>query len=90
MNGKIYMLTNKINGMQYIGQTFEEVDVRIRKGYSRTSKIGMALATYGTGNFEYTILNIGITTQQKLDDLENHYIADYKTRFPYGYNERPA
>lgn len=87
MNGKIYVLANKLNGKKYIGQTFEEVDVRINRGYSPTSQIGMALAH---GNFEYTVLKTGITTQRNLNDWENYYIRLYGTLHPNGYNERWA
>ena len=90
MNGKIYVLANKLNGKKYIGQTFEEVDVRINRGYSPTSQIGMALATHGTGNFEYRVLKTGIATQRNLNDWENYYIDHYETLYPNGYNERRA
>ena len=90
MNGKIYMLTNKISGRKYIGQTFQEVSERIEKGYAQTTQIGAALQAIGEQNFEYTILETDITTQESLDRKENYYINLYRTLYPNGYNERLA
>lgn len=90
MNGKIYMLTNKISRMKYIGQTFQEVSERIEMGYAQTTRIGAALQADGWQNFEYTTLKTGITTQENLDLWENYYINQYRTLYPNGYNERRA
>ena len=90
MNGKIYMLTNNMNNMKYIGQTFEDVPTRIQKGYSKTTQIGTAIRRDGLQHFTYQILETGINTQQSLDDRENYYIRHYGTLYPNGYNERWA
>ena len=89
MNGKIYMLTNKITDEKYIGQTVQEVDVRIRQGYASTTQIGAAIQTYGIENFTYQVLKTGITTKQNLNEWENHYIGFHGTLLS-GYNERLA
>lgn len=90
INGKIYMITNNINNMKYIGQTKKEVSERIKDGYALTTQIGAALNTHGGENFTYMPLEIGITTQEKLNDRENYYIDLYNTLYPNGYNERKA
>ena len=90
MNGKIYVLTNGKTNMKYIGQTFQEVGVRINQGYDSTTEIGKAIHTYGLRNFIYQTLKTGITTQNNLDEWENHYIEAYGTRYPNGYNESGA
>lgn len=89
MNGKIYMLTNTRNDMKYIGQTTGDVKARINRGYAPTTQIGAAIQTYGIGNFTYQILKTGITSQESLDDWENHYIGFHGTLLN-GYNERMA
>ena len=92
MNGKIYILTNKVNGNQYVGQTVMDIEARISKHVSDskngTSSIEIAMRTHGPGNFEYSVLKNGITTQDDLDSWEDHYIRLYNTRYPNGYNER--
>ena len=90
MNGKIYILTNTKNNMKYIGQTFQEVDVRIKQGYRQTTQIGMAIHAHSLENFTCQILKTGITTQNNLDEWENYYIKQYGTLYPNGYNERRA
>ena len=89
MNGKIYMLTNNRNGMKYIGQTFEDVNTRIRRGYGSATRIGTAIEIYGLGNFTLQILKRGIITQKNLNRWENYYIHQYST-LTTGYNERLA
>lgn len=91
MNGKIYMLTNNINGMKYIGQTTEEVNVRISRGYGSATRIGTAIEIHGLGNFTLQTLETGITTQIDLNRRENYYIQHYGTlSLLRGYNERLA
>ena len=91
MNGKIYVLTNKVNGKQYVGQTVMDIEARMNKHASDskngTSSIEIAIRTHGGGNFEYKVLKDGITTKTNLNSWENHYISLYKTRYPNGYNE---
>ena len=89
MNGTIYMLTNNITGKKYIGQTVQDVGVRIQQGYTPTSQIGAAIRTHGIRNFTRQILKTGITTQQNLNEWENHYIGFHGTLLN-GYNERLA
>ena len=55
MNGKICILTNNITGKKYIGQTFQDVGVRIRQGYTPTSQIGAAIHAHGLENFTYEV-----------------------------------
>lgn len=80
----IYMYTNKLNGMKYIGQTWNF------KGRTATHPSGdlyidKALRKYGKANFELTILEDGIFDQTMLDKKEQYYIALYDT-FNNGYN----
>ena len=90
MNGKIYMLTNTITGHQYIGQTFEDVSMRIYRGYGLTTQIGRAIQRDGRSSFRHEILKDGITSRQDLNYWENYYINYHRTLYPNGYNEMMA
>jgi predicted GIY-YIG superfamily endonuclease len=56
----IYLLTNKINGMFYVGQTKQEkLEKRAGKkgeAYANSPKIYAAIQEFGIENFEYKYL----------------------------------
>lgn len=74
--GVIYLITCKVNGKVYVGQT---TDFKTRiKDYKCLSckgqpKIYNALKKYGVENFSYEIIDVS-TTQPVLDFLEDFYI----------------
>ena len=84
-NYKVYCLTNKINGKQYIGITKQDAHKRWRKGagYKKPTRIGSAIAKYGWDNFEHEILFENITKEEasqkeielieKLNTINNGY-----------------
>ena len=80
MNGKIYIVTNKINGKQYVGQTVQNDQkghgILIRKSYKK----------YGYDNFDYEILVDGVDDFDALNQLEIKYIEEKNTLYPNGYN----
>lgn len=87
--GWIYIITNTVNGRQYVGQTVQGVGVRWRghvRGAAKSSQIiGMAIVKYGHGAF--TIQEIDTATSQAdLDAKEIHWIAKHGTMAPNGYN----
>lgn len=55
MVGAIYIVTNKTNHKQYVGQTIQTLYNRRKEGYGDT-KFGRAIKKYGKDDFEYTIL----------------------------------
>jgi group I intron endonuclease len=90
--GCIYLVTNKINAKQYVGQT-------IRKMYDRKSDHHLqaknncdsmpfhrAIRKYGKNGFEWQLLADGIDDISELNKLEKQYIAQYNTLVPNGYN----
>lgn len=84
----IYLITNNINGKQYVGQTIRGIGRRFAEHcatYESNCLITKAILKYGKDNF--TVVKIDEASNQKeLDDLEIKYIAKLNTLSPNGYN----
>lgn len=81
----IYMYTNKINGMKYVGQTKCRIQKRDWEHWNRyNSYIDRALRKYGKDNFSLEILEDNINNEN-LDEREIYWIAYYDS-FNNGYN----
>lgn len=84
--GYIYLITNKINGVKYVGQTSRDIEIRFlehcteKRGHS---KLHNAIQKYGWQNFEVTQLEECPINQ--LDEREKYWIKYYDT-FNNGYN----
>lgn len=87
--GVIYLRTNLVNGMQYVGQTrnlpqrqhsWKSLD----KVYSN-KVIDNARIEFGLDNFKFEILK-ECATKDELNEWERYYIKELKTRYPNGYN----
>lgn len=86
----IYKLINKINGMHYIGQTWQTLEKRWHAGggYRSCIYIERAIKKYGKDNFYYEVLSHAIT-QEEADKLEDMFIEMYDSVNPQkGYNIR--
>lgn len=85
MKGYIYKITNKVNGMSYIGQTRYTVEFRWRQHQHKDdgTYFHNAIKKYGTENFIVETLEECDVSQ--LDSREIFYIAKYNT-FEKGYN----
>lgn len=84
----IYKHTNKINGKSYIGQTKKSMDERAGRdgmNYIGCGEFYGAIKEYGYDNFEHTILQENIATQEEADTQERYWIKYYNT-FEHGYN----
>lgn len=88
--GYIYLITNKINRKQYVGQTLEE-DIHTR--WDRHKKkcprslgryILAAYNKYGIENFKFQI--ICICFNEDCNKYEGEYIQKFNTISPNGYN----
>ena len=93
----IYMWTNKVTGLSYIGQTCHEKDRISRhvqdsnnpnnKSYNQPFHV--AIREYGIKNFEYRVLNSifcpKVVARDWLNYWEVFFIAEYRT-FENGYN----
>lgn len=88
----IYLITNKINNKQYIGQSIN-IEKRVKEHFwkstyqpdiSYNSILHKAIRKYGKENFDWVILEeCGVDC---IDDKERYYIKKYNTLYPNGYN----
>lgn len=84
--GCIYLYTNKINGMKYVGQTICRLQKRHWEHLHRdNSYIDRALRKYGEENFTLEVLEDGIEDRAVLNEREMYWIAKYDS-FNNGYN----
>ena len=85
----IYILTNAINGKQYVGQSaYDPVHGRIKvhfNGY-RDKLFTNDLKKYGKESFTYEVVDCGDISQKSLNRLEIRMIRILGTRHPDGYN----
>ena len=85
----VYLRTNKVTGMQYVGQTenFEgrESDWNCIKVLYANRIINEDREKYGLENWASEILAV-VGTREEAWELEQKYIKELNTRFPNGYN----
>jgi hypothetical protein len=81
----IYYFKDKRNGKGYVGQTKRSLRKRYA-GKSHTTYFENTFKKYGWENFEITILKYSLQTFEEMDYWENHYIKEYNTLAPNGYN----
>lgn len=86
MNGCIYLYRNLVNGKCYVGQTICPIKKRHYDHLHQDSYFDRALKKYGEENFELTILESDIQTQELLDKKEIYYIEKYGS-YVNGYNQ---
>lgn len=85
-----YLITNKVNGRQYIGITKKTVEVRwnshVRAALKgKSSRISVAIRKYGQDAFDVQPL-LCCTDYAALMEYEVALIASYNTMKPNGYN----
>jgi len=81
MAGHIYLVTNSINGKQYVGQSVIE---RNKVGHGRL--IVKAYNKYGKENFTYERICSGIDNRATLNYIERFWVRVMDCRKPNGYN----
>jgi len=82
----IYKAENKINGKIYIGQTQSDLNHRISQHLcERRSYFHNALHKYGKEKFKWEIIEY-CDSKEELNEMEFHYIKQYDSFKPNGYN----
>lgn len=91
MKGTLYVITNKVNGKQYIGKTYKTVEERFlihvqdsKRKQHQGRKLYRAMNEFGADNFH--IQAIGQYEEKELEYKEMEYIYYYDT-YRNGYNE---
>lgn len=83
--GVIYVVTNSVNGKQYVGQTTSSVSRRWRCVETSKSLLGNAVRKYGRKSFVFKEV-AEAESKKMLDCLEQKWIFELKTIAPDGYN----
>jgi len=91
----IYKVTNNTNNKSYIGQTIGYLS--IRKSHHKYSAYKSkknyyfynALRKYGWDNFTWEVIE-KCDNQKQLNEMEFHYIKQYNSLKPNGYNMTPG
>lgn len=95
VNGKLYTITNRLNGKRYFGQTIEdrpEVRWNNHRHIALSGKRGCArlynsMRKHGVENFEFTVIIDKIHSQEELNRLEKVWIEACNTMdSDFGYN----
>jgi group I intron endonuclease len=81
MNGTIYLVTNKLNGKQYVGQT---IVARNRVGHGKL--VRQAYKKNGYSNFTYEPICAEIVDRPTLNFIERFWISVMESQAPNGYN----
>jgi len=80
MAGTIYLVTNNLNGKQYVGQT----TTGDRRGHG--TLVTKAYKKYGKENFDYEAICSGLDNQPIIDFAERFWVNVMGSRIPNGYN----
>jgi group I intron endonuclease len=84
--GYVYLITNKINGKQYVGKTIRTIKIRFDNHCrSKNQVISKAIKKYTKENFIVQELAIAYS-KKELKFLEELYIKWFETLVPNGYN----
>ena len=97
MIGYIYIITNNVNGRQYVGQTIQTIEQRFKKHIYNAKEgntnmyIHKAIRKYGEEKFSINQLEmveceLREDLMEQLNVLEKFYIKKYNTLKPNGYN----
>lgn len=84
--GIVYKITNKLNGMPYVGKTTRPLEVRFKEHTKADSYIGNAIRKYGEENFLCEVIE-ECETPEQLNEREIFWIAFFKCKQPNGYNQ---
>lgn len=86
--GSIYKITNKSNGLVYIGQTIFSVEQRWKthiNKYVSNSYINKAIKKYGKNNFTFEEI-MSCFSRESLNFYEDYFVKYFNCLSPNGYN----
>lgn len=86
--GVIYVVTNTVNGKQYVGQTTKTAEQRWKGHTSKSSNcraLWNAIQKYRVESFTLGVVGTG-SDKQDLDAKESEWVAKLGTMAPNGYN----
>src|SRR5699024_9064489 len=81
----IYLITNKKNGKQYVGQTTRTLRERELEHTRKNGLVGSAIRKYGRENFDIRQID-SADSIELLNEKEIEWIEKLETKTPYGYN----
>jgi len=81
MAGHVYLVTNNLNGKQYVGQTIVATN-KVGHGKLMTK----AYEKHGKDNFTYDMICGGLSNKAILNFAERFWIKVMDSRLPNGYN----
>ena len=91
MYGRVYVITNTVNGKRYVGQTTQPLHKRFYDHFCQPNphtRMGRAVKKYGRPCFKIEEL-AQVNTMEELDSMEIFYIKKFGTQDPkIGYNIR--
>ena len=89
MTATIYVITNMLNGKQYVGQTWHSIQRRWRQHCRDNRKpLGRSIRKHGECNFSIETVTMVSGTQADVDAAETIEISRRNTLMPNGYNIR--
>ena len=83
--GRIYCITNLINGKQYVGQTIKKISYRFNEHARANSPLGEDIRKYGRENFKVDELE-KCYSYEELNAAEKKWIKELDCKEPKGYN----
>lgn len=86
--GSIYLITNQLNGLQYVGQTQNSVQQRFydhSRDHRSSRYLSSAMMKYGKENFSLEELFVAFD-ENSLNEAETLLISTHNTLYPNGYN----
>lgn len=89
--GRIYTVTNSVNGKQYVGQTIGDVTKRFRAHLSTSNctYLHKSIQKYGKENFILSVVDCA-DDKESLNEREKYWAEKLNTYAPNGYNLREA
>lgn len=87
----VYLLRNKINGMEYVGATCDfDMRMRVHRYQHIGTKLSEAIYIFGWDNFGNKKLYAGIELAEMASRVESIEIKNRNTLYPNGYNMRSS